>query len=92
MVVLFSGMGLQEAACGEQVVRPDAAREVGTDTVGDRGDDFAAVAAGVYVGAQRPGACGHGHQAYDGVGDLRGVRVRWMSAASLLSSPAGTAL
>jgi hypothetical protein len=37
-------MGSLRTACGEQVVQPDAAEEVDTNTVGD---DFAAVTAGV---------------------------------------------
>ncbi|MFC9407314.1 hypothetical protein ACFRAA_22185 [[Kitasatospora] papulosa] len=35
--------------------------EVGADAVSDRGDGFAAVSAGVYVGALRPRAIGTGH-------------------------------
>lgn len=37
---------------------------------------LAAVMAGVCVGTQRPGTGGHRPQAYDGICDLRHVRVR----------------
>src|SRR5690606_12916352 len=41
-------------ARGQQVAQLDAMQELGTDTVGDRGDHFAAVAGRVDVHAERP--------------------------------------
>ncbi|MCL8013989.1 hypothetical protein [Streptomyces sp. AS02] len=53
-----------------------AAEEVDADAVGDRGDDFAAVSAGVYVAAQRLSAMRHRDQSRDGFSDLGPIGVR----------------
>lgn len=46
------------------------AEEVRAEAVGHRGDDFVAVSAGVYAGAQGPVPCFVATSRYDGFSDL----------------------
>ena len=54
----------------------DAVEKVGAEAVGDRTEDFAAVPAGVHVGAQPPSAVRHRDQAHDGFSGLGLIGVR----------------
>ncbi|MET9909334.1 hypothetical protein ABZZ74_21410 [Streptomyces sp. NPDC006476] len=49
---------------------PMPAEEVRAEAVGHRGDDFVAVSAGVYAGAQGPVPCFVATSRYDGFSDL----------------------
>jgi hypothetical protein len=67
----------QAAGWGEQVLDADAVVELGADPVGDRGDDFASVPAGVDVGAKRALCGGQVDDPCDLGRDVRCVGLGW---------------
>jgi hypothetical protein len=70
--IFFAGC-LEARAYGQQLSDADAVVELGPDALADRADHFAAVAAGVDVGAERPLPGGQPDHTHDLVGDFRGV-------------------
>src|ERR1700729_2700226 len=81
---IFAGW-LEARAGGQELGDTDAVVELDPDTVVDGGDDFAAVAAGVDVGAEGPLAGGQVDHPHDLVGDFCGVVAVGEDAGQVLS-------
>src|SRR5690606_4278257 len=79
-------------ARGQQVAQLDAMQELGTDTVGDRGDHFAAVAGRVDVHAERPVAERRIHHVGDGAGDAGRICIRRLAGGQVLQRFLGKAM